>query len=67
MDEAGGMATNEQTGWKKRKTPNLAISNEASTASSTPVASSRGRQETNRQEAKVQVLRANVKLHIWRT
>ena len=33
MDEAGGMATNEQTGWKKRKTPNLAISNEASTAS----------------------------------
>ena len=41
MDEAGGMATNEQTGWKKRKTPNLAISHEASTASSTPVASSR--------------------------
>ena len=35
------MATNEQAGWKKRKTPNLAISHEASTASSTPVASSR--------------------------
>ena len=41
MDEAFGMATNEQAGWKKRKTPNLAISQEASTASSTPVASSR--------------------------
>ena len=41
MDEACGMATNEQAGWKKRKTPNLAISHEASTASSTPVASSR--------------------------
>ena len=35
------MATNEQAGWKKRKTPNLAISHEASSASSTPVASSR--------------------------
>ena len=42
MDEAFGMSTNEQTGWKKRKTPNLAISNEASTASSTPVANTRG-------------------------
>ena len=41
MDEAFGMSTNEQTGWKKRKIPNLAISNEASTASSTPVASTR--------------------------
>ena len=41
MDEAFGMSTNEQAGWKKRKTPNLAISNEASTASSTPVANSR--------------------------
>ena len=41
MDEAGGMATNEQTGWKKRKTPNLATSHEASTASSAQVASSR--------------------------
>ena len=41
MDEAFGMATNEQAGWKKRKTPNLAISHEASTASSTPVASTR--------------------------
>ena len=42
MDEAFGMSTNEQAGWKKRKTPNLAISNEASTASSTPVANTRG-------------------------
>ena len=41
MEEAFGMATNEQTGWKKRKIPNLAISNEASTASSTSVASTR--------------------------
>ena len=36
------MLSNEQTGWKKRKTPNLAISNEPSTASSTPVSNSRG-------------------------
>ena len=42
MDEAGGMATNEQAGWKKRKTPNLAISHEASAASATPVANTRG-------------------------
>ena len=41
MDEAFGMVTNEQAGWKKKKTPNLAISLEASTASSNPVASSR--------------------------
>ena len=41
MDEAFEMATNEQVEWKKRKIPNLAISNEASTASSTPVASTR--------------------------
>ena len=45
MDEAFDMSTNEQAGWKKRKIPNLAISNEASTASSTPVASTRGFQE----------------------
>ena len=42
MAEALGMSSNEQTGWKKRKTPNLAISNEPSTASSTPVSNSRG-------------------------
>ena len=41
MDAVGGMATNEQVGWKKRKTPNLAISNDASAASSTQVASTR--------------------------
>ena len=42
MDEAFGMSSNEQTGWKKRKTPNLDISNEANAASSTPVANTRG-------------------------
>ena len=41
MDEAFGMSTNEQAGWKKRNIPNLAISNEANTASSTPVANTR--------------------------
>ena len=45
MDEAFGMSSNEQTGWKKRKTPKLAITNEASTASPTPVAHTRSFQE----------------------
>ena len=36
MDEAFGMSSKEQTGWKKRKTPNLVITNESSTASCTP-------------------------------
>ena len=36
------MSSNEQAGWKKRKTPNIAIANEPSTVSSTPVSNSRG-------------------------
>ena len=37
MAEALSMSSSEQTGWKKRKTPNLALANEPSSASSTPV------------------------------
>ena len=41
MAEALSMSTSEQTGWKKRKTPNLALANEPSTASSTPVSNNK--------------------------
>ena len=42
MADALSMSSSEQTGWKKRKTPNLALANEPSTASSTPVSNYRG-------------------------
>ena len=42
MAEALSVSSNGQAGWKKRKTPNIAIANEPSTASSTPVSNSRG-------------------------
>ena len=63
MDETFGMATNEQAGWKKRKTLNLAISHEASTASSTPVASSRS---SRNKQAGTRGPGVQGKLHIWK-
>ena len=42
MAKALSMSSSEQAGWKKRKTPNIALANEPSTASSTPVSKYRG-------------------------
>ena len=41
MAEELSMSSSEQVGWKKRKTPNLALANEPSTVSSTPVSNNR--------------------------
>ena len=63
MAEALGMSSNEQTGWKKLKTPNLAMSNDPSTASSTPVSNTRV-PETSQKELWEQVPRDRQLTHL---